>query len=224
MSLIRSLATPFVKSSLVAFFATLCLGRSTDLQAVGEADGTRAAAQAEAKSTLAPTAVPLKPGQSRVDALEIETKLVPDATKPSRVAVELVVHNPTSEEIDTRCEVALERFEGAAEARVSRPPTTVWRQNVELEVVAGATITRRIELPKQLGAHLENVRKSVARVGANLDEDMPRRYAGYEVFATPRQPRAPQRSAAASKPRAPAQVAENAGPEAAQRKVVAARL
>jgi hypothetical protein len=191
MSFIRPLATPFLKSTLTAFVMTLLLGRSSNLGAAGEKEATLGVAQAAAEASGAPTPAELKPGESRVDALEVNATLVPSPTHPSRLAVELVVKNPTDHEIVTRCDVMLERYSGAAEARVGPAPSTVWKHGEELELVAGATITRHIELPQRLSALVQSTREAAAR-GKRL-----RRYVAYDVSAVPTDPRIPARSARA---------------------------
>ncbi len=189
MSLIRPLAAPFVKSTLVTFIMTLLLGRSSDLGAAGEKETALGVARAEAEASGAPSPAQLKPGESRVDALEVNATLVPNPTNPSRLAVELVVHNPTDREIVTRCDVTLERYSGDAEARVGPPPSAVWKHNEELELVAGATVTRHVELPRRLSTQVKSARDAAAR-GKIL-----RRYVAYEVSAVPTDPQAPARSA-----------------------------
>jgi len=200
MSLVRPLGAPFVKSTLAAFVMTLLLGRSSDLGAAGEKETTLGVAQAEAQASGAPAPAQLKPGESRVDALEVNATLVPSPTHPSRLAVELVVKNPTDREIVTRCDVALERYSGDAEARVGPPPSTVWRHNEELELLAGATITRHVELPQRLSAQVQSTRNAAAR------GKLARRYVAYEVSAFPTDPRAPAGSARV----------EHAGPRSAR--------
>jgi hypothetical protein len=193
----QPLATPFVRSTLVTFVMTLLLGRASDLGAAGEKETTLGVAQAQAEASGAPTPAQLKRGESRVDALQINATLVPSPTHPSRLAVELVVKNPTDRQIVTRCDVALERYSGSAEARVGPPPSTVWRHNEELEVVAGATITRHIELGQQLSAQIQNARKAAARANTG-------RYVAYEVYAFPTDPRAPERATRAQQRSSPA--------------------
>jgi hypothetical protein len=193
MFLIRPLATPFVKSALVTLAMTLLLGRSSYLGAAGEKETTLGVAQAAAEASSAPTPAQLKPGESRVDALEVNATLVPSPTHPSRLAVELVVKNPTDREIVTRCDLTLERYSGDAEARVGPPPSTVWRHNEELELLAGATTTRHIELPQRLSALVQRTRDAAAR-GV-----MPRKFVAYEVSAFPTDPRVPAGSTRANR-------------------------
>jgi hypothetical protein len=61
----------------------------------------------------------------------------------------------------------------------------VWNHNEELEVVAGATITRHIELGQQLSARIQKARMAAAQANAG-------RYVAYEVSAFPTDPRAPE--------------------------------
>ena len=196
MSPIHSFSSPFVKSALVAFATTLLMGRSPDLQATGEREATVASARAQAASTEAPASADLKAGESRVDALEITGDLVNDPDHPSRLAVELVVKNPTDQEITSRCLVVLERSSGNPMARVSPPPSTVWQHTEELEVVAHGSIRRLIPLPQAQSAAVNKARK--AAEAAEAKGVMLSSYVSYGVTATPQ----PMAQPAARKPRA----------------------
>jgi hypothetical protein len=176
----RSIAL-VAKSAAAAFAVTLLLGWSPDLQATGDTEVVQA--RAEAASTGAPESKDLKLGEARVDALQIETELVPQAGKPSRMAVRVVARNPTDHQITTRCLVSLARYSGEAMARVSPPPTTVWQHNEELEVLPQATVTRDLPLPAGVSAELIRTRK--AAEAAEAKGVMLMRYVSFEASATP---------------------------------------
>jgi hypothetical protein len=193
VSPIRPFRTPLIKSALVAFTATLLIGRSPDLQATGSKEAAVAEAQAEAGATQAPPSEVLKVGESRVDALEITSELVDDPSSPGRLAIHLAAKNPTDQEIRTRCVVALEKSTGNPMSRVSPPPTTAWEHTEELEVAPNATITRDLPLPKAVSTAVTKARK--AAEAAEAKGVMLSRYVSYDVTATPK-PMAPARARA----------------------------
>ncbi len=197
MSPIRPFRSPLVKSALVAFAATLLIGRSPDLQATGAKEAAVAEAQAQATATEAPASEALRVGESRVDALEITSELVDDPANPGRIAIHLEAKNPTDQEIRTRCVVALERSTGNPMSRVSSPSTTAWEHTEELEVAPGATITRDLSLPKAVSAAVTKARKAAET--AEAKGVLLSRYVSYDVTATPK-PMAAARARAGADP------------------------
>ncbi len=197
MSSIHPFRSPLLKSALVAFAATLFIGRSPDLQATGAKEAVVAEARAEATATKAPASEALKLGESRVDALELTSELVDDPSHPGRLAIHLEAKNPTDQEIRTRCVVALERSTGNPMSRVSSPSTTAWQHIEELEVAPNASITRDLPLPKAISAAVTQARK--AAEAAEAKGVMLSRYVSFDVTATPK-PMAPARARAEIEP------------------------
>jgi hypothetical protein len=184
MSSIRPFRSPVVKSALVAFAATLLIGRSPDLQATGAREATVAEARAQAAANDAPESEALKVGESRVDALEVTSELVDDPKHPGRLAVRLMVRNPTEQEIVTRCLVVLEKNVGNPMARVAPAPSVAWQHTEELELAAQATITRDLPLPQAVSVAVQKARKAAEL--AEAKGVMLPRYVSYDVVATPK--------------------------------------
>jgi hypothetical protein len=197
---IRPLRSPVAKSALVAFAATLLIGRSPDLQATGVREAAVADARAQAAATDAPESEALRLGESRVDALEITSELVADSKHPGRLAVRLVAKNPTDQEIVTRCLVVLERNVGSPMSRVSPPPSTAWQHTEELELAPHATIARDLPLPQAVSVAVHKARKAAET--AQAKGMMLPRYVSYDVVATPQPlPAETARTISPSRPR-----------------------